>query len=241
MHPLPQQSLYRDRRSLPGKALALLAAICISSLLVFMLLRLGAFSGSGRKEADTIIVQLLAAEKKAGKPEETPPSPATRTKPIIPPPPVELPPVPVKLNMLLLSREEFAASDISRFPRAPADPGNGGASANEGTDDSVGTAPNGEPLYNAEWYREPTDAEMSPYLRDYATESGWAMIACRTIDRWRVEDCQELGESPPGSGLARALRLASWQFLVRPPKKGGKSLTGTWVRIRFDFTEEKRE
>lgn len=240
MLPLPQRSSYRDRGSLPSRAFSFLVALAISGMIVFMLLRLGAFSGKPPKESDPIVVQLLAAEKKAGR-EKQQPQPKQSTRPPIPPPPVPLPPTPApKLNMLLLSREEFAASDISRISPSTADAGNAGNSLNEGEDDSVGEGPNGEKLYNAEWYREPSDAEMSTYLRNVATPGGWAMIACRTADRWRVEDCQEMDESPPGSGLARALRQAAWQFLVRPPRKGGKPMIGAWVRIRFDFRQDKQ-
>jgi protein TonB len=144
--------------------------------------------------------------------------------------------------MLVLSKEEFAASDISKLGRHSADP-NGDTGAEKGgeADEGVGEGPGGEKLYNAEWYREPTKTEMATYLPGGMAEPGWAMIACRTADRFRVEDCQELSESPPGSGLSRALRQAAWQFLVRPPRIGGKALVGAWVRIRFDFNREEKQ
>jgi protein TonB len=102
-----------------------------------------------------------------------------------------------------------------------------------------GEGPGGAHLYNAEWYREPTDAELVTYMPHRDVGGGWAMIACKTQDHFHVDDCQELGESPPGSGLARALRQAAWQFLVRPPRIDGKPMIGAWVRIRFDFKHPK--
>ena len=110
-----------------------------------------------------------------------------------------------------------------------------------GDSEQVGTGPNGEPLYAAEWYREPTNAQLGAYLPKTMPEGGgWGMVACRTAPRFRVEDCVELGQGPPGSHLAGAVRQAAWQFLVRPPRVGGKSLVGTWVRIRIDYTVETR-
>jgi hypothetical protein len=67
----------------------------------------------------------------------------------------------------------------------------------------TGGGPNGETLYAAEWVREPTKAELSPFM-PARQESGWGIIACRTVGRNRVEDCREMGETP-GSGIARGL------------------------------------
>jgi len=35
--------------------------------------------------------------------------------------------------------------------------------------------------------------------------------------------------------FAEALRLAAWQFLVKPPRIDNKPQLGVWVRIHFDF------
>jgi protein TonB len=95
----------------------------------------------------------------------------------------------------------------------------------------------GKTLYAAEWYREPTDAELAYYLPKTGVPAGaWALVACRTVANFRVEDCQEIGDNRPGSGLARAIRNAAWQFRVRPPRIGGEYKVGEWVQIRIDFT-----
>ena len=106
-----------------------------------------------------------------------------------------------------------------------------------GDSERVGTGPNGEALYAAEWVREPTHQELSFYLPKRMPEGGgWGLVACRTAARNRVEDCVELGNSPPGSRLASAVRQAAWQFLVRPPRVGGRPQVGEWVRIRIDYS-----
>ena len=98
----------------------------------------------------------------------------------------------------------------------------------------VGTAPNGEPLYAAAWYREPTDDQLRAYLST-ARGRGWGLIACRTAPGYRVEDCVGLAEYPEGSQINRAGLAAAWEFKVRPPSLGGRPLVGSWVRIRIDY------
>ncbi len=112
-------------------------------------------------------------------------------------------------------------------------PDKGGSSAFRDTE-RVGTAPNGEPLYAAAWYREPRLEELRAYLST-ARGPGWGLIACRTAPDYRVEDCVGLSEYPEGSEITRAVLAAAWEFKVRPPRLGGRSLVGSWVRIRIDY------
>jgi protein TonB len=103
----------------------------------------------------------------------------------------------------------------------------------------VGTAPNGEPLYAAAWYREPRRDELRGYLST-ASGPGWGLIACRTVEDYRVEDCVGLDEYPQGSQINRAVLAAAWAFRVRPPRLGGRPLVGAWVRIRIDYGIARR-
>jgi protein TonB len=96
----------------------------------------------------------------------------------------------------------------------------------------VGTAPDGSPLYAAQWYRRP-GKEFDGFLSE--ASPGYGMIACRTIPDFYVTDCVPIGESQ-GSMLARSLLAGSGVFRVRPPRLGGRSLVGSWVRIKIDYT-----
>lgn len=239
----------RAREPLGRRAIALLLAFAIHGLGLLLLFMLAPPQMFVRKEEPKSfqlqsVSEGPAAPKQSEKGERAKPKAgeAAPPRPVLPvPPPVLARPVEDQppLDMILLSKKDFAAADISKLAKNA----NGGADSGAGKDSASamgpGEGPGGARLYNAEWYREPTDAEIAYYLPAGGPRVGWAMIACRTIPDYRVEDCRQLGESPPGSGLSRALRQAAWQFRVKPPRLNGKLMVGEWVRIRFDFTEGK--
>jgi len=199
--------------------------------------RLTTFDVSAESEADR--------SASPQEPSEVTPEPirAPRPVPPVPTPRVELPERP--LQMIEVTRETFVASDIAKLGTA----GNGarsgpqlaeGRGRSAGDSARVGTAPNGEPLYAAEWYREPTNTELATYMPKRMPDGGgWGTVACRTAERYRVTDCVELENYPAGSHLAGAVRQAAWQFLVRPPRIGGKPMVGEWVRIRITYNMER--
>ena len=155
-----------------------------------------------------------------------------RPTPAPPPPPPAPPPKPEPKPS---ATPKIAARINPGRTFGPADTGNPRSS---GDSAQVGTAPNGEPLFAARWYREPTDQELAGYLST-ANNPGSALIACRTVPDYYVEDCVLLGESPPGSQIGRAVMAAAWQFRVRPARVGGREQVGSWVRIRIDYTVRK--
>ena len=238
---------HRASRSRRAASFALALAIEILLLLAFFTInwrekekpefaggRLTTFDLSAESEAD----RSTAPPKK--QPEQVAEVRPPRPVPPVPKPVVELPERP--LDMLIVTKEVYEASDISRLgSNAPGYVRSADRGGGSGAGDSamVGTAPNGQPLYAAEWYREPTNTELGAYLPKTMPEGGgWGMVACKTAPRFRVEDCVELGQGPPGSHLAGAVRQAAWQFLVKPPRVGGKPLIGEWVRIRIDYKQE---
>lgn len=154
-------------------------------------------------------------------------------------------PTPAAPTILPVPSEQRSPAFVPSSPVRPAPsaaplygpPDKGGSSS--GDTERVGTAPNGEPLYAAAWYREPRDDEMRGYLST-ASGPGWGLIACRTAPNYRVEDCVALDEYPEGSRINRAALAASWVFQVQPPRLGGRSLVGSWVRIRIDYGTRRR-
>jgi len=232
-------------------------AIVLELLILWMLLGLGIYGGTGTPDAVSVTTfdaseasepdtpeaeseeeaeQTEAAVPEQEAPQETqaapliqPPSALPRPSPIVIPPAPPAPPQPE------------ATPDAPATPRARAVIRQGSAigppnTGRRGGPDSevVGTAPDGSPLYAATWFREPYPQELSGYLSG-ARGPGWGLIACRTVADWKVQDCVILGESPAGSNIANAAEAAAWQFLVRPPRVGGEYQVGAWVRIRITY------
>ncbi|RRQ50927.1 hypothetical protein [Sphingorhabdus wooponensis] len=164
----------------------------------------------------------------------TPPIP----KPLLPPVnPVQAPPP--NPDFIKVSKSDFDAMDLSKLPAGGGAGAGDSKSSGQGAKGMMGPGlgPGGAQLYPVAWLREPYDSELAPYLATVKRipPDASAEIACRMIERNRVENCQIIGENPRGTGLAKALRLAAWQFLVKPPRIDNKPQLGVWVRIRFDF------
>ena len=241
-----------SRQRLVGFVLALLA----EAGLVLVVLSLGWTDHEAVKPAARLVsVDVEAASDKpaprpeaAAKPVEpretsqkTPPGAPTAASPV----PAPLTPVATSQPIIPATSEQLAQFDLSKIPRQPASPAAPGRGMMgppdkgvPGDSKRVGTAPNGQPMYAAAWYREPYDDELRGYLST-AQGPGWALIVCRTAPDFRVEDCVGLDEYPDGSNLQRAVLAAAWQFRVRPPRVGGVSKVGAWVRIRIDYTERR--
>jgi protein TonB len=201
-----------------------------------------AFKGGGSIATFDVSADSGAAER-ADAPRPTTPDDVTppRPTPPITPPKIVLPERPIDLPFVPMDKKTMDAGNIAALgSNAPGYVAKKGGSA-PGDSEMVGNAPNGEPLYAAEWYREPTDVELSGYLpKNFPEGGGYGLVACRTASQYRVEDCVELENFPRGSRLAGAVRQAAWQFKVRPPRVGGRPLIGTWVRIRIDYLPAER-
>ena len=233
MEPGPPTATSSDRGDLLRRRTIGILSVVVVHILGFLLL-LSLTPDVLRKAAPALenFTLLSYSEKPAPKPAARSNAPRRQTRPVTKP---TTPPVtPLPPNMILMSSEQFRATDIGDIHPQHADAGTGNGGAGTEVASGPGEGPGGQKLYPADWYREPTTAEMAFYLKG-RNQAGWAMIACRTIADNRVEDCQELQESPSGSGLAGALRQAAWQFRIRPPRIGGKPQLGVWVRILFDF------
>lgn len=231
----------RFRTEFGRRATGLTVALVLELLLLLALFSLSQSADPPLRpqltEVDLTAQEYVEPEAEQPEPE---PEPASENQPA--PQPAEVPtlaPAPVPPARIPIPAAP-PAPEPEETPRPPRPgvvigpvqgPPNTGARSS-GDSERVGTAPNGEPLYAARWYREPGE-EIRGYLS--AASPGWGLIACRTIPNYFVTDCVPLGETP-GSMLNRSMLAASGQFRVRPPRLGGKVLVGAWVRIRIDYT-----
>jgi protein TonB len=234
----------RLRSGAGRRALGLGLTLAIEALVLLLLLGLVSEKRDEIEEVRLTMVSLPAekaaeeapedrapdSERPARQPEPEEPRPPQPAEPAAaPPPPAILLPTPWQLP-------PPAAAPRSDRP-VPARPVYGPPDTRPAAmrdTERVGTAPNGEPLYAASWYREPDDAMLRAYLST-ANGPGWGLIACRTAPGYRVEDCVALEEYPQGSQINRSVLAAAWEFRVRPPRRGGRLMVGSWVRIRISY------
>jgi hypothetical protein len=238
-----------NRSEIKRRGFGFAIALLLEILFIIAILSLSMQSGgtdAGKPRLSTFSLEAQSTSSSADKSETDTPVVNAKQRTINPPIPKPLlPPVnPVKApppspDFIEVSKADFEAMDLSKFPAS----GSAGTGDAKGTGQSSkgqmgpGLGPGGAQLYPVAWLREPYDSELRPYLAAVkrVPPGASADIACRMIERNRVENCQIIGENPRGTGLAQALRKAAWQFLVKPPRIDNKPQLGVWVRIHFDF------
>lgn len=229
----------RQRAPLRGRALAFVIVLIVHLLLALVLVFLTPSPPEKRNDnTPSTFVLLPDAEPQRARKAARRAKPAA-SKPLatttVPPP--EKPAVASK--PVVFGDIPYKSVDIAQMPSAaPASTADAGTGQDSDSAKGVGTGPGGVTLYKAEWQREPTNAELRFYMPKNQPDNSWGTIACRTAPRYLVEDCVALDDYPHGSGIARALVNAAWQFKVRPPRINGVPEVGAWVRIRIDFSSK---
>ena len=242
------------RRRLGPIALTVLFEI----VLLLVLLTLGTGGGKHRPSGEVVTtfdakpVEEVKPEQAASKPPAAaaarhartdhvpPPSALPMPPPIVLPrppvapplppaaPPAETPPAPATSKIRAVIRSDMAAA-----PGVADTGGRGGDSKR-----IAGSGPHGEALYAAQWYpHEPYPDELRGYL-SLVDAPAWALINCKTEPEFRVDQCVLVDQWPDGSNIGRAVLAAAWEFKVRAPRVGGRTMVGEWVRIRIDYTRD---
>ncbi|QSB45757.1 hypothetical protein IDJ81_06600 [Tsuneonella flava] len=241
------------------RATGLGLALAIEGGIIALLLTLGVASHRQAEMSETLVSVAFGPDKAKDTPKPREPEKTAKSAPRVasntpvvpqptPPQPQAVPipnpaPTTPPAALIPLTRDQMAGSNISnikpKLPTGPPDrsmgPPNTGSS---GDTPRVGTTAGGQPLYAAAWYREPYPDELNGYLST-ASSPGWALINCQTVRNYRVENCVLEDEWPNGAGIGRAVLAAAWQFRVRPPRVGGVSQVGDWVRIRITYQNKR--
>lgn len=238
-----------DHVELRRRGFSIFIALLLEALLIFSILSLSMRSeglGEGSRTLNTFALNAESSSQTTDKIEKEAPVTKVQPRTFVPPVPAPLlqPANPVRIaspspDVIKVSKTDFEAMDLSKLPSGESAGLETSAGSGQGSKGMIGPGlgPRGAQLYPVAWLREPYDAELAPYLAAVKSipPGASADIACRMAERNRVENCQIIGENPRGSGLAKALRLAAWQFLVKPPRIDNKPQLGVWVRIHFDF------
>jgi protein TonB len=251
LNPYERLTLAERLRTEGGRrAAALGLALLLEAILILLLLTLGDEGGIGKKTGE-ILSTFDAGEEVEEAPEpEKPPEPEQERPPTAQAQPDQPQPVQPQAAptppAVQLPRETGPKVEIQQLPREPAKPSParppmGPPAPRAGRNDTpvVGRRANGQPVYRADWYREPTEQELAGY-KSTMNGPGYGIIECQTAPNFRVENCEFIGEYPAGSRIGRAWLEASWQFKIRPPRKGNSYLVGEWVRIRLTLDTERR-
>ncbi|PTW49087.1 protein TonB [Sphingomonas faeni] len=253
-------SSIETRGSTRRRSAALVLTVIAHILIILLLARLAPSLPTSRLASPTATTFQMLPDRGIPAPAQHTPSvvkarPASRGHPSrTPTPPLVLKetkapsPAPsgkLTLPIELLGGDElFKAADVAKLPKHPEDqlakvekeippPPKKKSSSVYGP----GAGPNGAPVYEmVDWYRAPTQAEMDGYMPRRSPGS-WGRVTCLTAPNYHVENCRTDGEYPLGSGMARAMRQAAWQFRVLPPKKDGKPMIGVWMHITIYQTE----
>ncbi|WEK47734.1 MAG: hypothetical protein P0Y56_05425 [Candidatus Andeanibacterium colombiense] len=235
----------RLRAQLGRRSLAVIVTLLIEVLILLAIWSLG--QSSKLPEPQKQVVTTFDAkepppDRPVEKPREDKQAPPQETRMVAPQPAPQpiappVPPAPPKPAFIPISPKQMAQADISDMPKGPplkpGAPVYGPVFTGTSTDSKrVGTAPDGQPMYAAAWYRRPAQSELEGYLST-AEHPGWATIGCKTAPDYRVEKCVLVDEYPDHSNYGRAVLAAAWQFKVRPPRLGGKELVGAWVQIKI--------
>jgi protein TonB len=234
----------RLRANFGDRLTGAVVALGLEALLLLVLLSLGQMRPVHKNvPMATVAFDARDYSETPAQPQPKPPTDSARATPR----PAQAPPLPQVAQVtptqppaaiIPVSPQQMRSFDISNLPKrpnAPAGPVIGPAYTPAfGDSKRVGTAPNGQPMYAAAWYREPTDQELRGYLST-AEGPAWGLITCKTVADYRVDDCVGLDEYPEGSHMLRAVLAAAWQFRVRPPRVNGVSQVGDWVRIRIEY------
>lgn len=238
----------RLRANFRDKLTGIAVAVVLETLLLLALLTVGEMARNPQKDVPMTSVAFDSREY-SETPHQPEPKPATKAARATPrltqprsTPQAQVAQVQPLAAIIPVSPQQMPSFDIRNLPKrqnAPMGPIGPVYTPAFGDSKQVGTAPNGSPMYAAAWYREPTDQELAGYLST-AQGPGWGMITCKTVADYRVEDCVGLDEYPEGSHMIRAILAAAWQFRVRPPRVGGVSQVGDWVRIRITYEERPR-